>query len=186
MDPPVKFAASPVTPLFPLSAERVNSKYNGAHPQSPSQPEFGKTSMGIDPFLFNGGGSPTSHRHSRNNSASDAVVQGMVARFDSLSIRDHKAASELAVKRADMAREMAELERDKSRRELSGREEDYRKLKEESRKMKREMEESKERERKVAKRLDVLMVRACPPLCLSRLTISRRTCIEPRRHTRTP
>ncbi|KAF2423768.1 hypothetical protein EJ08DRAFT_664108 [Tothia fuscella] len=152
--PPFKFAASPSTPLFPLSPERVNSKYNGTLQQSPSHPEFGKTSMGIDPFLFNGG-SPTSHRHSRNNSASDAAVGSMVARFESLSVRDHKAASELAVKRADMAREMAELERDKLKRELAGRDEEYRKLKEEGRRMRKELEETRERERLGMKRLDV-------------------------------
>src|ERR1700754_4984187 len=120
MDPPVKFPASPGTPLFPLSPERVNGTrppYNGQLLQSPSMPEFGKPSMGtgsVDPFLFNNSGSPTSpFRHSRNNSATDAHVQGMVARFDSLSIRDYKAQNEVAIKRADMAREMAELERDK-------------------------------------------------------------------------
>jgi hypothetical protein len=161
--PPVKFAASPGTPLFPLSPERVNGArgpYNGSMQQSPSMPEFGKTSMGVDPFLFNGG-SPNSklRTHSRNNS-SDAMVHGMVARFDSLSIRDFKAANEVALKRADMAREMAELERDKLKRDLTARNDEFRKLKEEQRKLKKELEEGREAKIKLAKRNDVLMVSA--------------------------
>jgi hypothetical protein len=164
--PPVKFA-SPGTPLFPLSPERVNGSrppYNGPLSQSPSQPEFGKpslnASMNADPFVFNPSSPKSPFRHSRNNSStSDALVQGMVARFDGLTVRDYKASSELAVKRAEMAREMAELERDKLKREMSAREEDMRKIKEEGRKLKKELEEGRERERKVTKRVDVLMVR---------------------------
>jgi hypothetical protein len=159
--PPVKFAASPGTPLFPLSPERVNGSrgpYNGPVQQSPLMPEFGKASLGVDPFLFNGGSPESKLRsHSRNNS-SDAMVHGMVARFDSLSIRDHKAANEVAIKRADMAREMAELERDKLKRELVARDDELRKVKEEQRKLKKECEETRERERKVSKRIDVTMV----------------------------
>lgn len=83
----------------------------------------------------------------------------MVARFDGLTVRDYKASSELAVKRAEMAREMAELERDKLKREMSAREEDMRKSKEEGRKLRKDVEDGRERERKAAKRVDVLMVR---------------------------
>jgi hypothetical protein len=159
--PPVKFAASPGTPLFPLSPERVNGSrgpYNGQMQQSPSMPEFGKTSLGVDPFLFKGGSPESKLRsHSRNNS-SDAMVHGMVARFDSLSIRDYKAANEVAMKRAEMAREMAELERDKLKRELAAREDDFRKLKEDQRRLKKSLDESREDTRKATKRNDVLMV----------------------------
>lgn len=166
MDPPPKFA-SPGTPLFPLSPERVNGSrppYNGHLSTSTSHPEFGKpsltTSMGpADPFIFNPSSPKSPSKHSRNNSStSDALVQGMVARFDGLTVRDYKASSELAVKRAEMAREMAELERDKLKREMGTREEELRKTKEEGRKLRKEIEDGRERERKVSKRVDVLMV----------------------------
>src|SRR6201999_2073381 len=98
-------------------------------------------------------------RHSRNNSASDAHVQGLVARFDGLSVKDYKVQSEVAVRRADMAREMAEMERDKSRREAKALDDEVRRMREEIRKMKKEMDESRDRERKVSKRLEVIMVR---------------------------
>lgn len=145
--------------------------------QSPSMPEFGKTSaLGassgnagtVDPFLLNASangsvsasGSPTkmfrSPRHSRNNS--DALVQGMVARFDSMSIKDFRARDEVALRRADMAREMAELEGRKLKEEMKEKEDHVRRLKEDMRKMKREVEEGKERERKVVKRLDAVAV----------------------------
>jgi hypothetical protein len=115
--------------------------------------------MGSDPFIFNPSSPKSPSKHSRNNSSTnDALVQGMVARFDGLTVRDYKANSELAIKRAEMAREMAELERDKLKREMSAREEDMRKVKEEGRKVRKDVEEGRERERKVAKRVDVLMV----------------------------
>lgn len=133
---------------------------------SASQPEFGKPSLAMsmgpsDPFVFNPGSPKFPTKHSRNNSStSDALVQGMVARFDGLTVRDYKASSELAVKRAEMAREMAELERDKLKREMGIREEDMRKIREEARKLRKEVEDGRERERKVMKRVDVLMVYA--------------------------
>lgn len=104
-------------------------------------------------------GSPEAHfRHARNNSASDAHVQGLVARFDGLSVKDYKAQSEVAIRRADMARDMAEMERDKSRREAKALEEEVRRMREEMRKTKKDIEEGKERERKASKRLEVVMV----------------------------
>jgi uncharacterized protein (DUF3084 family) len=86
-------------------------------------------------------------------------VQGLVARFDGLSVKDYKAQSEVAIRRADMAREMAEMERDKSRREAKALDEEVRRMREEMRKAKKDIEEGKERERKVSKRLEVVMVR---------------------------
>lgn len=142
-------------PLFPLSPERVNGTrppYDGKLPQSPSLPEFGKGN--IDPSVFINRTS-TPPRHSRNNS--EAHVGSMVARFDSLSIKDYKQRDEVAIKRVEMAREMAELERDRLKGELKDAQEEIRKYKEEARRTKRELEESKERERKVVKRLDVVM-----------------------------
>ncbi|KAF2843511.1 hypothetical protein M501DRAFT_1006059 [Patellaria atrata CBS 101060] len=111
--------------------------------QSPSLPD-----LGPDPF----------RTHSRNNS--DANVQGMVARFNALEIRDHKEAmrrDEIAIRRSEMAREMAELELLKVKEEKAAIEKDSRRIREEARKMKKEIEEGKDRERKVAKRLEVVM-----------------------------
>lgn len=190
MDPPIRLAASPGTPLFPLSPERVNGTrlpYSSTIPQSPSMPEFGKPSMALKPSLLSG--SPEAHfRHSRNNSASDAHVQGLVARFDGLSVKDYKAQSEVAIRRADMAREMAEMERDKSRREAKALEEELRRMREETRKMKKDIEEGKERERKVSKRLEVVIVwhHSHSTQCIIILTISRRNTSAQKRHTITP
>jgi hypothetical protein len=154
-----KFPASPGTPLFPLSPERVNGTrppYSGPMSQSPPVPEFGKLSMGVDPFVFTSK-TKSPLGHSRNNS--DALVQGMVARFDSMSIKDYRSRDEIAIKRADMAREMAEMESKKLKEEAGAREADVKKIKEESRKLKKELDEMRERERKGAKRLEVIMVR---------------------------
>lgn len=161
MDPPVKFAASPGTPLFPLSPERVNGSrapYGNSVSHSPTIPEFGKTSQlgaTVDPFVLSRSPKQSS-RHSRNNS--DALVQSMVARFDTLSVKDYRASNEVAMKRAEMAREMAELETNKLKDDIADKDKDVKKLKEESRRLKRELEEVRERERKVVKRIEVLMV----------------------------
>lgn len=148
--PPFKFPASPGTPLFPLSPERVNgnrSPYGGGHlAQSPSLPEFSTSQFGLK------------SSHSRDNS--DANVQGMVARFNSLEIRDHKEAhrrDEIAIKRAEMAREMAEMDLKKIKDEKEEVEREGKKWREEVRKLRKDIEEGRERERKGAKRLEVVM-----------------------------
>ncbi|OCK76423.1 hypothetical protein K432DRAFT_428738 [Lepidopterella palustris CBS 459.81] len=150
MDPPsFKFPASPGTPLFPLSPERVNGTrppYSGGHlPQSPSLPELSTSPFGKS-------------SHSRNNS--DACVQSMVARFNSLEIRDHKEAhrrDEIAIKRAEMAREMAEMDLKKVKEEKDEVEREGKRWREEVRKLRKDIEEGKERERKLAKRMDVVI-----------------------------
>jgi len=71
----------------------------------------------------------------------------MVARFNSLDIKDHaemRKKDEAALRRAQMGREEAE--------------EEMRKMKEESGRLEKELEETREREKKVVKRLDVVMV----------------------------
>ena len=153
--PPFKFPASPGTPLFPLSPERVNgnrSPYGGGHlAQSPSLPEFSTSQFGLK------------SSHSRDNS--DANVQGMVARFNSLEIRDHKEIhrrDEIAIKRAEMAREMAEMDLKKIKDEKEEVEREGKKWREEVRKLRKEIEEGRERERKGAKRLEVVMVSIKP------------------------
>ena len=89
MDPIFKFPASPGTPLFPVSPERVNRQL----PQSPSLP-----SMHHDPFAT----------HSRGNSD----VQGKVAQFNNLSkeAAQRRKENEAALKRAVLGREEAESE----------------------------------------------------------------------------
>ena len=107
-------------------------------------------------------------------------MQGMVARFNSLDIKDYREIAgegsptsspkkmkeaiaaakrdEVALKRSEMAREMAELELGKMRREWEEQEHELRRLKEEFRRQKRDVEEGRDRERKTMKRLEVLMV----------------------------
>lgn len=78
-------------------------------------------------------------------------MQGLVKRFEHLDVRDRDAESaerrrkhEAELRRAQMAREEAES--------------DVRRLREEVRRYKRDMEEGRDRERRVGKRLEVVMV----------------------------
>ncbi|KAF2803093.1 uncharacterized protein BDZ99DRAFT_453860 [Mytilinidion resinicola] len=156
MDPPhFKFPpASPGTPLFAVSPERVNrtrspytsSSSGGRHlAQSPSLPDFGS-----------GSGSPFSKR-SHERTDSDAHVQGMVARFNHLELKDHNEQhrrDEIAFKRADMAREMAELDLQKMTEEKEASEKEGKRWREEVRKLRKELEDGRDRERKAMKRLD--------------------------------
>jgi len=154
--PPLKPPATPAMPLFPLSPERVNGTrppYDGKVPLSPSLSELNKGA--IDPSVFFSGSTSTPPRHSRHNS--EAHVGGMVARFDAMSLKDYKQRDEVAIKRVEMAREMAELERDRLKGELKEWQDDVKKYRDEAKRTKRELDESKERERKVTKRLDVVM-----------------------------
>lgn len=121
-------------PLFPISPERVNGlrgqpqSPNGL-PSSPSMPDFGKP------------------KHNKSNSE----VQSMVARFNSLDIRDHaelRKRDEAALKRAQIGREEAE--------------EQLKRAREETRRLKRDVDEGGERERKMMKRLDAVMVSRLP------------------------
>lgn len=91
MDPNFKFPASPGTPLFPVSPERVNRQ---ALQQSPSLP-----SSLSDPFL---GG------HAR----APSDVQGKVAQFNNLSKENaqRRRDNEAALQRAILGREEAEGE----------------------------------------------------------------------------
>jgi hypothetical protein len=80
-------------------------------------------------------------------------VQGLVKRFEHLDVRDRDAESverrhrhEAELRRAQIAREEAES--------------DVRRLREEMRRLKKEGDDGRERERRVAKRLEVVMVRS--------------------------
>ena len=99
-------------------------------PQSPSLPEIHAL-----------------RSHVRTNSD----VQGLVKRFEHLDVRDRDAESaerrqrqEAELRRAQIAREEAES--------------DVKRLREEVRRLRKEGDDGRERERKVAKRLEVVMV----------------------------
>ena len=140
------------TPLLPLSPSHDNIK----HPLAQS-PSLGYDDPKIDSANFiyasevgvkctpspigSGHSSPTRQRNQQSD------VQGMVARFNALDIKDHaelRRRDEAALKRAHMAREQAE--------------EEARRTKEECRSMRRDIDEGKERERRVVRRLDAVMV----------------------------
>lgn len=91
MDPVFKFPASPGTPLFPVSPERVNRQ---PLPQSPSLP-----SNLSDPFLSGHARAPSD-------------VQGKVAQFNNLSKENaqRRRDNEAALQRAVLGREEAEGE----------------------------------------------------------------------------
>jgi predicted nuclease with TOPRIM domain len=82
----------------------------------------------------------------------------MIARFDSMSIKDYKLSHDAALKRMEMAREMAEMESGKLKEELKEMDTETRRVREEGRKLKKEVEDGKDRERKMTKRLEMLMV----------------------------
>ncbi|KAL9089780.1 MAG: hypothetical protein Q9165_005574 [Trypethelium subeluteriae] len=141
MDPPTFFPPSPGTPLFPLSPERVNG----------TRPPYGqdsKPSLVMDPRMPPSpllpslpSWSPQRPSHSRTNSD----VQGMVARFNNLEINDHaemRRRDELALRKAEVGREQAEMRMEKLREEL--------------RKLQKEGSEGRDRERRMAKRIEAL------------------------------
>ncbi|MCJ1427817.1 hypothetical protein MMC29_005723, partial [Sticta canariensis] len=128
MDPQVSFPASPGTPLFAVSPERVNRQ--PIIPQSLSLP------------------SGLAHHHEPSITAhtmTTSDVQGKVAQFNNLSKEaiQRRKDNEAALKRAVMGREEAESE--------------TRRMKEQNQVLRRENEEGRGRERKVAARVEVLM-----------------------------
>ncbi|OJD30759.1 chromosome segregation protein smc-like [Diplodia corticola] len=158
------------TPLASISPERLNNMRSppllmtatgrGSMPTSPTSSTsavsdnasntnyYGSLKLGSPPKLR------ASHHMRNSSSSSDAGVRAAVARFEQLDPHRDQAA---AVRRAEMAREMAELDARRLRDDKDGFEREARRIREESRKMKKEVEESRERERKVAKRLEVVM-----------------------------
>lgn len=128
MDPKFNFPASPGTPLFAVSPERANRQ---PFPQSPSLPS--DLANLRDPFIL---------AHSRTSSD----VQGKVAQFNNLSREaiQRRKENEAALKRALMGREEAESE--------------TRRLREENQILRKEIEEGRGRERKVAERVEGVVV----------------------------
>ncbi|KAF4545399.1 hypothetical protein BFW01_g10039 [Lasiodiplodia theobromae] len=165
-------AAAVGSPLAALSPERLNNMRSplmlpttttgrGSLPCSPtsSASDNGSGSNNTDYYGSLRLGSPpklraSHHGHARNSSSD---VRAAVARFEQLDHRELHRRDEAAVRRAEMAREMAELDARRLRDDKDGFEKEARRIREEARKMKKEAEESRERERKVAKRLEVVM-----------------------------
>lgn len=146
MDQQTAFPYAAGKPLHPLSPERVNGKAIAGDRSLPSSPSLSELR-----------GLKVSH----SRSGSDAHVQAMVNRFNSLDVKDYREAQkrdEAALRRAEMAREMAEMEAQKAREDKSEIEKQLFKYREEARRLRKEVEEGRDRERKVAKRLDVVMV----------------------------
>ncbi|KAK8152869.1 hypothetical protein BKA80DRAFT_346762 [Phyllosticta citrichinensis] len=154
MDPKsLKMAASPSgTPLYALSPERLNG-IRSPHNGSPNGREnYSRGSLPASPAEIKLG-SPPRMSPTRN---SDAHVQGMVARFNTLDIRDPKR-DEAAIRRLELAREMAENDAQKSKEQKEEIERQAYKVREEARKMRKELEDSRGRENKVSKRLEGVM-----------------------------
>ncbi|KAF2769126.1 hypothetical protein EJ03DRAFT_327714 [Teratosphaeria nubilosa] len=115
---------------LPVTTQQQESiVLGGGLPQSPSMPEF-RTTRG----------------HARTNSD----VQGLVKRFEHLDVKDRDAEyserrkkHEAELRRAQIAREEAES--------------DVKRFREEVRRLKREGEEGRDRERKLARRVEVVM-----------------------------
>lgn len=128
MDPKFNFPASPGIPLFAVSPERANRQ---PFPQSPSLPS--DLANLRDPFIL---------AHSRTSSD----VQGKVAQFNNLSKEaiQRRKENEAALKRAVMGREEAESE--------------TRRLREENQVLRKEIEEGRGRERRVAERVEGVVV----------------------------
>ena len=130
MDAAFKLAASQGTPLFPVSPERANRQHL---PLSPSRQS--------DLFLQN---DTLKSHHSRNSSD----VQGKVAQFNNLSkeASQRRKDNEAALTRAVVGREEAESE--------------TKRLKEENRLLRKDIHDWSARERKVAERMEAVMVGA--------------------------
>lgn len=87
--------------------------------------------------------------HGRTNSD----VQGLVKRFEHLDVRDRDAESAERRKRHEAELRRAQIGREEA-------ENDVARLREETRRLKKEGDESRDRERKVGKRLEIIMVSA--------------------------
>jgi hypothetical protein len=146
MDQQTAFPYTPGKPLHPLSPERVNGKAIAADRSLTSSPSLSEL---------------RAIKSSHSRSGSDVHVQAMVNRFNNLDVKDYREAhkrDEAALRRAEMAREMAEMEAQKAREDKSEIEKQLYKYREEARRLRKEVEDGSNRERKVAKRLDVVMV----------------------------
>lgn len=181
----LKLAASPAgTPLYALSPERLNGIRSPQTGSPNGRENYSRGSLPASPAEMKLG-SPPRMSPTRN---SDVHVQGMVARFNHLDIRDPKR-DDAALKRMEMAREMAENDARKTKEQKEEVERQAYKVREEARKMRKEMEESRDREKKVSKRLEGVMVRILEVVlwkAIARLTIIRRSYTAQRKPTAMP
>ncbi|USW49222.1 hypothetical protein Slin15195_G025410 [Septoria linicola] len=180
MDPPSPFRHPPRESLQALSPERVQNRSRPAstisskttaaesdpytdHPSPRSSPSRRAANLFSDydprrnsPVKDTGFGLPASPSlpeippFPRNHVRTNSDVQGLVKRFEHLDVRDRDAESaerrkrhEAELRRAQVAREEAEM--------------DVKRLREEVRRLKKEGDEGRDRERRVTKRLDVVM-----------------------------
>ncbi|KAF2216263.1 hypothetical protein CERZMDRAFT_93559 [Cercospora zeae-maydis SCOH1-5] len=180
MDPPSPFRFPPRESLQNLSPERVHnrsrpssivsskaasgdieSQYEQPSPRSSPSRKAANLFSDYDPrrnspvkemgFALPGSPSlPDVHAFQRTHLRTNSDVQGLVKRFEHLDVRDREA--EIAERRK---RHEAELSRAQVAREEA--ESDVKRLREQVRRLKKEGEEGKDRERRVAKRLDVVM-----------------------------
>ncbi|KAM3422763.1 hypothetical protein BST61_g247 [Cercospora zeina] len=180
MDPPSPFRFPPRETLQNLSPERVHnrsrpssiisskaasgdteSQYEQPSPRSSPSRKAANLFSDYDPrrnspvketgFALPGSPSlPDVHAFQRTHVRTNSDVQGLVKRFEHLDVRDREA--EIAERRK---RHEAELSRAQVAREEA--ESDAKRLREQVRRLKKEGEEGKDRERRVAKRLDVVM-----------------------------
>lgn len=180
---PFKFPAKDGQPLQHLQAERVNgmrqissistttatsktSETNGTESANPFMSPQSSPTRRAKASLLAEAATPTGavsgfalpqspslpEIHSlRSHVRTNSDVQGLVKRFEHLDVRDRDAESverkrrhEAELRRAQIAREEAES--------------DVKRLREESRRLKKECDDGRDRERKIAKRLEVLMV----------------------------
>lgn len=136
---------NPSPRLSPTRKANLFADYNPNGRALPSESIFGPGAMPTSPSL------PELHAF-RTHTRTNSDVQGLVKRFEHLDVRDRDAENaerrkkhEAELHRAQVAREEAES--------------DSRRLREEVRRLKKENDDGHDRERKVAKRLDVVMVR---------------------------
>lgn len=172
--PPYKF---PPTPLQQLSPERLNagprrpssatSKMSSAidaqNPSplsSPSRKPNANLFADYDPhrqpvketgFALTGSPSLPEIHAFRSHGRTNSDVQGLVKRFEHLDVRDRDAESTERRKRHEAELRRAQIGREEA-------ENDVARLREEARRLKKENDESRDRERQVTKRLEVVKV----------------------------
>ena len=147
MDPPFKFPSTPSMPLFPISPERANNAASPTHNKENVKTPT-NAPIPLSPSLPDLSFSPSSHFRASSD------VQGMVARFNSLDIKDHAEIHKkdlAALKRAQMGREEAEEQ-------LKWSKDHVRDLQQQLADLKKDMGEGGQRETKMMNRLDSAMV----------------------------
>ena len=186
LPPAFKFLSKDAAPLLPLSPERVNAaRPASAISTTPTSKSFKRSESESQEATYSPQSSPT--RRTRANLFADynpttttpsskvtgfalpqspslpeinalrahgrtnSDVQGLVKRFEHLDVRDRDAESGERIRRHEAELRRAQIAREEA-------ESDVRRLREEARRLKREADEGRERERKVGKRLDFVMV----------------------------